>query len=81
MSAMHSTKPGFESPLHRPLLLSFRNSATASLPPRDWREIRLGPAVLGLSWVYALVAIARAWWATDLEKRLVPDRVRVNDEN
>jgi hypothetical protein len=40
------------------------------LPPKSWRELRFGPAVLGLSWLYALLVI----WHTRFRRRNLDDR-------
>lgn len=44
------------------IIFNFLLPANGPLPPRTWRETILGPATLGVAWLYAGYAMIAAWW-------------------
>jgi hypothetical protein len=44
------------------IIFNFLLPANGPLPPRTWRETILGPATLGIAWLYAGYAVLTAWW-------------------
>jgi hypothetical protein len=56
-AAVLLTVTGIWKPIYFDLILN-----RGALPPRVQRELVLGPMVLGVDWLFAVVALARAGW-------------------
>jgi alpha-1,6-mannosyltransferase len=49
--------------LSKPLLFAPMFLWVTSFPSQLWRELRMGPAIMSLPWLYAVYAMWQSWWS------------------